>query len=142
MQTKNIAVIGGGSWATAIVKILSNNVENIHWWLRKEETVEFIQQYRHNPNYLSDVEMDLTKVQPSSDLKQVIKNADFVILAVPAAFLQEALKSLKAEDFIGKKVFSAIKGIVPQHNQIAGDFIHTQFNVDFNLLNNGILFII
>ncbi|CAN5619002.1 NAD(P)H-dependent glycerol-3-phosphate dehydrogenase [soil metagenome] len=132
MQTKNIAVIGGGSWATAIVKILSNNVENIHWWLRKEETVAFIQQYRHNPNYLSDVEMDLTKVKPSSDLKMVIQNADFIILAVPAAFLQEALKLLVPEDFKGKKVFSAIKGIVPQHNQIAGDFIHTQFNVDFN----------
>ena len=59
MNFKSVAIIGGGSWATAIVKILSNNVNEIHWWLRNEESVTFVKRYQHNPNYLSDVSLDL-----------------------------------------------------------------------------------
>ena len=80
---KTIAVIGGGSWATALMKILLNNNSGIQWWIRKEETVNFIKKYHHNPNYLSDVELDLEKINVSSALKEVLLISDIVILAVP-----------------------------------------------------------
>src|SRR5689334_12829711 len=108
-----IAVIGGGSWATAIVKILSNNVERIQWWVRSAETAEFIRKYKHNPNYLSDAEINLDKVNVNNNLKKSIADSDIVILAVPSAFLKSSIESLTPEDFKDKVVFSAIKGIVP-----------------------------
>ena len=67
---QKITVLGGGSWATALVKILSNEADEIHWWVRNPETVTFIQQYQHNPNYLSDVTLDLNKVKIYIDTKR------------------------------------------------------------------------
>ena len=99
MNTTSIAVIGGGSWATALVKIASNNVNAVHWWIRNEESVAFIHRYKHNPNYLSDVELNLEIVRPSSSIKEVIATSDIIILAVPAAFLTKALEGLTKEDF-------------------------------------------
>jgi len=137
MDQLSVAVIGGGSWATAIVKILSNNVKNIHWWIRNDETVEFINTYHRNPSYLSDVEIDPLIVHPSTNLKEVISNAHFIVLAIPAAFLMDAINPITTSDLKGKKVFSAIKGIVPAHNQIVGDFMHEKYSVLFN--NIGVL---
>ena len=128
-EKPQIAVIGGGSWATAIVKILSNNVPKINWWVRSNDTVEFIRKYKHNPNYLSDVEIDLQKVDVNHDLKKSISGADIVILAVPSAFLKNTLEKITADDFKGKKVFSAIKGIVPEDLLIVGDFMQQKFGV-------------
>ncbi len=129
MSTPTIAVIGGGSWATAIVKILSNNVDRISWWLRNAETVEFVKKYHHNPNYLSDVEINLEKVSVNNDLKGAIKEADLIILAVPSAFLKSTLEKIKPEDFSGKIIFSAIKGIVPDDLMIIGDFMQHQYKI-------------
>lgn len=124
-----ISVIGGGSWATAIVKILSNNVESITWWVRSTETVDFIRKYKHNPNYLSDVNIDLERVDVTNDLSAAIRKSDIIILAVPSAFLKPALSTISAADFKGKIVFSAIKGIVPDELLIVGDFLNTKFEI-------------
>jgi len=129
MNKPTIAVIGGGSWATAIVKILSNNCDRILWWLRKPETVDFVKKYNHNPNYLSDVELDLVKVGPTNDLRKSIEGADIVILAVPSAFLKPTLEKIKPEHLKGKLIFSAIKGIVPEELMIIGDFLHHQYRI-------------
>lgn len=126
---QHLAVLGGGSWATALVKILCNHDVNIHWWLRNPDTVSHVRHYGHNPNYLSDVSLNLDKLNPVSDIGAALKKADWVILAIPAAFLQEALSGLDAGAFGGKVVFSAIKGIVPGHNLIVGDYMHSQFGV-------------
>lgn len=129
MQNKNIAVIGGGSWATALVKMLCNNVEKVNWWVRSQETVEYIKKYRHNPNYLSSVEFDTNKLNLSSNLKEVLSGAEAIILAVPSAFLKDAVSGLKKEDFKNKIVFSAIKGIVPENNLIIAEFLNKEFDV-------------
>ncbi len=121
---QSITVIGGGSWATALVKILSNNVDSIHWWLRNPEAVSFIKQYRHNPSYLSDVEINLEKVKPSAQLSESILASDIILLAIPSAFLKEALSGLDTQIFQRKVIFSAIKGIVPEYNMIVGDYLH------------------
>ncbi|GAA4927542.1 NAD(P)H-dependent glycerol-3-phosphate dehydrogenase [Mucilaginibacter defluvii] len=124
-QPKKIAVIGGGSWATANIKMLSDNVtpKQIYWWMRNPEAVEHIHKFRHNPNYLSSVEIKVPAENISTDIKYIISNADMVLLNVPAAFLKEALKGITPDDLRGKKIISAIKGIVPDENQIIGEFL-------------------
>jgi glycerol-3-phosphate dehydrogenase (NAD(P)+) len=126
-----IAVVGGGSWATAIIKMLSDNPipKEIFWWMRCADSVAHVQKYKHNPRYLSSVAINLPEENISTDLKSSIAQADFVLLCVPAAFLKEALTHITPEDFKGKKVISAIKGIVPNDNQIIGEFLNQHYHV-------------
>src|ERR1035438_5442011 len=137
MNKTSIAVIGGGSWATAIVKILSNNVEHINWWVRNEETVDFIKKYNHNPRYLSDVEIDTNKVSVSNDILDCVKHSQIIILAVPSAFLKESISNFTTDILKDKIVFSAIKGIVPEDYLIVGEFIHKTYNLSFD--NIGVI---
>lgn len=131
---KKLAVVGGGSWATAIIKILSDNLidKEIFWWMRNDEAIEHIRQYNHNPNYLSSVEIKIPDENISSDLKEVIAKSDLIILNVPAAFLKEALKDIKSSDLKGKKIISAIKGIVPDENMIIAEFLNQHFQIPFS----------
>jgi glycerol-3-phosphate dehydrogenase (NAD(P)+) len=126
-----VAMIGGGSWATAIIKMLSDNIteKEIFWWMRNTEAIEHIKTYHHNPNYLSSVEVKIPDTNISSDVRAVINAADYIILNVPAAFLKETLSEVQPQDFKGKKIVSAIKGIVPDENQIIGEFLKEKFQV-------------
>lgn len=126
---KKIAVIGGGSWATAIVKMLCNNCDSIFWWIRSKEVAEHIQKHKHNPNYLTSVEFDTQKLVLSNSIKEVVKQADVLIMAVPSAFLKDALNGLTKEDFKHKEIFSAIKGIVPDELLIVGEFFNTVYSI-------------
>ncbi|SDO19098.1 glycerol-3-phosphate dehydrogenase (NAD(P)+) [Pedobacter steynii] len=124
-------MIGGGSWATAIVKMLSDNTtaKEIYWWMRNAEAITHLQKYKHNPNYLSSVEIRIPETHISSDIVTIIEQAEYVILNVPAAFLKETLKDVTPEMLKGKKMISAIKGIVPDENQIIGEFLNQKFGV-------------
>jgi glycerol-3-phosphate dehydrogenase (NAD(P)+) len=133
-RVKKVAVIGGGSWATALVKILCNNLDEVSWYMRSETAVEHILQYRHNPNYLQSVEFDLNKIQVSTDLEAVIRPADIVIIATPSAFLVKLFEDVKPELFHGKKVFSAVKGIVPEFNAIPARYIHKTFGTPYSAI--------
>ena len=86
METK-YGVIGSGSWATAIAKMLSNNSEHVNWWIRSEESVDHLKKFKHNDRYLQSVEFDLNRIHPNSDLKYVIENSDVLVVAVPSAFV-------------------------------------------------------
>ncbi len=127
----NIAVVGGGSWATALIKMLNDNQtpKNISWWMRCQTTINHIKKYHHNPNYLSSVEIKINQKAISNHLPSVIKAADTVLLNVPAAFLKDALKDITPDDLIGKKIVSAIKGIVPTENLIIADFMHQKYGI-------------
>ncbi|MFA6085408.1 NAD(P)H-dependent glycerol-3-phosphate dehydrogenase [Mucilaginibacter sp.] len=133
-QIKKITVVGGGSWATANIKMLTDNVieKEIFWWMRSTEAVEHIKKFGHNPNYLSSVEIKVPGQNISSDLKALIQASDCILLNVPAAFLKEALKGITPEDLVGKKIVSAIKGIVPDENLIIGEFLHQKYNIPFD----------
>jgi len=128
-KASEIAVIGGGSWATAIVKMLCNNSKQVHWWLRSESAVAHIKKYKHNPNYLASVEFDTSKLVLHTDLKGTIAAADVLIMAVPSAFLKTALTGITKEDLKDKYVFSAIKGIIPEHNLIVGEFFNQEYQL-------------
>jgi glycerol-3-phosphate dehydrogenase (NAD(P)+) len=133
-QIQKITVVGGGSWATANIKMLTDNTveKEIFWWMRNEQAVEHISKFRHNPNYLSSVEIKVPGANISADLKPLIQVADCILLNVPAAFLKEALAGITSEDLAGKKIVSAIKGIVPDENQIIGEFLNQNYKVSFS----------
>ena len=131
MMIPKVAMIGGGSWATAVIKMLSDNLteKEIYWWLRDTEAITHLQKYKHNPKYLSSVELRIPAENISNDINEIIKLADYVILNVPAAFLKESLAGVTPEMLKGKKIVSAIKGIVPDENQIIGGFINEKYEV-------------
>lgn len=136
MSQKKYAVIGGGSWATAIVKMLSENCDQIGWYMRNEAAIEHLLTEYHNPNYLSSVEFDVEKLNINSNINDVISSADVVIFAIPSAFVATELESLSVS-LQDKIVFSAIKGIVPESNMIVGEHFHKQYNIPFE--NIGVI---
>lgn len=131
-MSKNIkfAVIGGGSWATAIAKMLCVNLSEISWYMRNEAAIEHIQKYKHNPNYLSSVEFDINKLKLTNDINKAVEDADYLIFAIPSAFLNDELQKLTVslED---KIIFSAIKGIVPETSLIVGEHFHIQYDIPY-----------
>lgn len=124
------AVIGGGSWATAIVKMLCENLDQVCWYMRNEDAISHIRKQKHNPNYLSSVEFHTEQLHLTSDINEVVSSADILIFAIPSAFLVSELESLKVslED---KVIFSAIKGIVPETGLIVGEHFHDHYKIPF-----------
>jgi len=128
-MAEKVGIIGYGSWATALVKILTTNNVNVCWHFPKVDDIEFIKTHRHNPRYLTDVNLDLNKIYLTSNLQDIQKNCQYILLAYPSAFLHTLIKSF---DFSDKYVVSAIKGIVPEYNLIVGEYLNQIFNVEFN----------
>ncbi len=131
-----VSVIGGGSWATAITKMLCENLPKVTWYMRSLYAIEHLKKQKHNPNYLSSVEFDVKKLNLTNDINEAVKASDFLIFAVPSAFLSEELSKLNL-DISKKIVFSAIKGIVPETSLIVGEHFHQQYNIP--LENIGVI---
>ena len=122
-------MLGGGSWATALTKILSENGSRVDWWLRSKDDVQHLLRTRHNPRYLSAVQFDLNRVYPTTDLEEAVEEADWLVLAVPAAFVQPVLEKLDRDALKHKRVVSAIKGMIPGKNQLVTDFVAERFRL-------------
>ncbi|MCB0395246.1 MAG: NAD(P)H-dependent glycerol-3-phosphate dehydrogenase [Flavobacteriales bacterium] len=133
----SIGVIGGGSWATALAKLLCNNVKEITWWMRNPEAIAHMERFHHNRQYLSSVEFNPEQIRMENDLQKVVDHCTHLILSVPSAFLLGVFKDFPVEGMENKIVFSAIKGIVPEYNAIPARFIHKQFRVPYE--NIGII---
>ena len=129
-ENSKIGVIGGGSWATAIVKMLCENVSSVSWWMRNKDTINHIKTYGNNPNYISDADLKTSKLCLSSDINTVVENSDYLVLAVPSVFLKSTLGGVNVS-LKEKIIISAIKGIVPENNTIVGEFIHNQYDVPY-----------
>ncbi len=130
-NSNKIAVIGGGSWATALVKLFTNNSNQVYWWMRNEETIYHLLNFKHNPNYLQDVEFDLSKITISNNLESIVESADIIVLATPAAFLTKTFSNFPVQLLQDKIVFSAVKGIVPEFHAIPARFIHKTFGTKY-----------
>ena len=124
------AVIGGGSWATAIAKMLCVNLTEISWYMRNEAAKEHIKTYKHNPNYLSSVEFDTNKLKLTNNINEAVAYADYIIFAIPSAFLDTELQKLTVS-LQDKIIFSAIKGIVPETSLIVGEHFHVQYDIPY-----------
>jgi len=129
-ENLKFAVIGGGSWATAIAKMLCVNLSEIAWYMRNDAAIEHIEKYKHNPNYLSSVEFDTKKLKLTNNINEAVEYADYVIFAIPSAFLDAELKNLTVS-LADKIIFSAIKGIVPETSLIVGEHFHIQYDIPY-----------
>jgi len=116
-------VIGSGSWATALVKILSDNGNRVNWWIRNVTSIEYIKKRGHNPHYLTSAILKTRNLKIDSNIKKVIANADVVVLAVPSAYITETLSVLEPAELKGKKILSAIKGILPPENMLLNEYL-------------------
>lgn len=135
-KEKRFVVLGGGSWATAIVKMLCENQEKVGWYMRNSDAIEFIKSHRHNPNYLTSVTFETDQLDLASDLNEAIESADILIFAIPSAFLESELKKLNTS-LKDKIIFSAIKGIVPETGLIVGEHFHEKYEIPFE--NIGVI---
>lgn len=128
----NIGVIGGGSWATALVKILQDNAldKQVYWWMRNPETVAYIQKYQHNPSYLSSVAINTEMVLCLSNVEAVFEKCDRILLVTPSAFVAEALQELNPLHFKGKHILSGIKGVIPESREIIGEYLPRKFGLN------------
>ncbi len=126
------AIIGSGSWATALAKVLTDKKHAIQWWIRNEESIHYMQVHQHNPNYLRLAKFDMSLISASANIKQVVKNADVLIVAVPSAYAENALSQLSTEDLAGKKIVSAIKGLLPGQNMLLNDYLAKAFQFSNN----------
>lgn len=129
----NIAVLGSGSWATAIVKILCETHNKVHWWVREQEIMDGVQSHGHNPLFLSSCDLNREKIDVSTDIHYIINNSEFLFFVIPAAFLEISLKDVTEQEFQGKKIISAIKGIIPSSNEIVAEFFRNKYNIPFTL---------
>lgn len=130
MDTMKFAVLGGGSWATAIVKMLLENQDKVGWYMRNSDAVSYIKKEKHNPNYLTSVEFQTEQLQLTDAINDVINAADVLIFAIPSAFLEEELQKVTVS-LKDKIIFSAIKGIVPETGLIVGEHFHEKYNIPF-----------
>ncbi|TJY38151.1 NAD(P)H-dependent glycerol-3-phosphate dehydrogenase [Pontimicrobium aquaticum] len=124
------AVFGGGSWATAIVKMLCENLDEVGWYMRNEQAIDYIKKYQHNPSYLSSVEFHLEQLKLSNDINETAAYADVLIFVIPSAFIHDELKKLTI-DISDKIVVSAVKGIIPETGLLLGEHLHDFYNISF-----------
>ena len=130
------AVFGGGSWATAIVKMLCVNLDEVGWYMRNEQAIEYIKTHQHNPSYLSSVEFKLEQLKLSNDINETAKYADVLIIVIPSAFVHDELEKLTV-DVSNKIVVSAVKGIIPESGLLVGEHFHDVYEIPFE--NIGVI---
>src|SRR5690606_17146119 len=123
MSMTKYGLIGNGSWATAIAKIITDNGHHIHWWMRNEDAINYFKEKHHNQSYLSSVKFDIQQLEFTNDISQVFENCQFIIICVPSAYLLDLIQPLDAKLFKGKYIISAVKGLLPQYHLLLNDFL-------------------
>ena len=128
-----IAIIGSGSWATAIAKIVIEHTHDIGWYFRKEDKIEEFKRKGHNPAYLTSVHFNLNEIFFSSDINEIIEEYDTLVFVTPSPYLKDLLKKLKKE-LHSKLIVTAIKGIVPDEDLVCSEYFHKAYNVPYENL--------
>jgi len=129
MNFKKIAVMGGGSWATALAKLLLRNCDSILWYMRRDDRIDDFKRLGHNPAYLTDVQFDVSRIEFSSDINYVCSKADTLLLVMPSPYFKTHINKIQV-DISDKYIVSAVKGIVPGDNEIISDFMVHRFGVN------------
>lgn len=127
-----IGIIGSGSWATALAKIVTDNKIPINWWVRNDDIIRHLHQRHHNPHYLSSVYFDTALLSLSTDVNKVVAESDCIVIAVPSAYVIKTLEPLQKNCFEGKKVMSAVKGILPENNLLLNDYLKQEYGLPLN----------
>ncbi|MFT3703898.1 MAG: NAD(P)-binding domain-containing protein [Agriterribacter sp.] len=124
-------IIGSGSWGTALTKILTDNGMHINWCVRNEEMVQHLLKRHHNPNYLTSASFDINLLSLFTNPKEVIQQSDHIVIVTPSAYVQQQFAHITTKDLEGKKIISAVKGMLPQHNLLLNDYLKSSYN--FNI---------
>ncbi|HYE55876.1 MAG TPA: NAD(P)H-dependent glycerol-3-phosphate dehydrogenase [Chitinophagaceae bacterium] len=127
-----IGIIGSGSWATALAKIVTDNNQPINWWVRNDAIAGHLMQRHHNPSYLSSVYFNTSLLSLSTDVNKVVADSDCIIVAVPSAYVVDTLKPLAKDALAGKKMVSAVKGILPENNVLLNDHLKQEYGLPLN----------
>lgn len=128
LANRRVGILGSGSWATAIAKMVLTNVPLLNWHVRDQKNIDIFRMTGSNPNYLTSVKFDTSKIAFSSDINEVVANSDVIICVVPSAFLKVTLEKLTVP-MSDKYIISAIKGLIPDENMIVGSWIHKTYNI-------------
>ncbi|KAA6350324.1 Glycerol-3-phosphate dehydrogenase [NAD(P)+] [termite gut metagenome] len=123
-----IAIMGGGSWATAIAKMVLNREGTINWYMRRDDRIADFKRLGHNPSYLTGVKFDIKRINFNSNINEVVRDSDILIFATPSPYLKSHLKKLKVK-LTGKFIITAIKGIVPDENLIISEYFTKFYGV-------------
>ncbi|WP_153795768.1 NAD(P)H-dependent glycerol-3-phosphate dehydrogenase [Foetidibacter luteolus] len=123
-------IIGSGSWATALTKMLTDNMHSIKWWVRNDATIAHIHKRKHNPHYLSTAYFNTSLLDISSSIGYVVEQSDVLVVACPSAFVHDVLSGLNKDAFKGKKILSAVKGILPDSNLLLNEYLFNEFDVN------------
>jgi glycerol-3-phosphate dehydrogenase (NAD(P)+) len=121
-----IGIVGNGSWGTALAKILTDNGQTIHWWVRNQDAINYLKNRQHNPHYLTSVRFLPNTINPTDDLPAMLEQCDTVIVAVPSAFTQQVIGLADKSVWQQKNIISALKGILPDTNLLLNDFLTSQ----------------
>jgi glycerol-3-phosphate dehydrogenase (NAD(P)+) len=124
-----IGVIGNGSWATALVKIITDGGRPVNWWIRNGDSIEYIKRRRHNPNYLNSAYFDVSLLNMSDEVQTVVDASDLLVIAVPSAYIEGVLSNIAQGSLKNKKILSAIKGLVPDKDVLLNDYLRHNFDL-------------
>lgn len=128
MQPLKIGIIGSGSWATAIAKIAVDNGNHIAWWVRQQANIDYFKKRHHNPHYLRNAYFDVSAIHFSSEILEVIAASNVIIVAVPSIHIVSCLEKVEAKHLEGKKIVSAIKGVLPIHNILLHQYLEKVYH--------------
>lgn len=134
---KRIGLLGGGSWATAIMKMLLENNEEVSWYMRNEKAISHLKEFKHNPHYIQSIEFDVDKIHLTSNLQEVVDRSDYIIVCIPSAFIDSTFKDHNLQGMENKILFSAVKGIIGEYDSIPARYLHKEFRTPYE--NIGII---
>ena len=130
MQAFRIGVIGNGSWATALTKIITDGGRPVRWWIRNAASIDYIKRRRHNPNYLQSASFDVSLLNMQNKVQAVVDESDLLVMAVPSAYIEEVLQNVSKDSLKEKKILSAIKGLIPGKDVLLNDYLQKAFGVE------------
>ena len=133
MNNLRVAILGNGSWATALAKIMLTNQQQINWYIRRPEAINEFKAIGKNPNYLSNVRFDTSRINFSSDINEIISKSDVLVLAIPSPYVKMTLNKVK-RSLRQKLIISAVKGMIPEENMIVTDYLKHKFSVPYSNL--------
>jgi len=128
-QKIKVAILGDGSWATALCNTINENGGDVYWWVRLPETIDYIKKHHRNPDFLRTIGLTIDPQKISNDIVEIVKKADALLFAIPSLYLRDSLKPLSKKDFQNKLVVSAIKGILPRSHELISEFFRNRYSI-------------
>jgi glycerol-3-phosphate dehydrogenase (NAD(P)+) len=126
-----ICILGGGTWGTALAKMVLMNQKHMNWFIRRDDQIEGFYKLGHNPSYLTNVKFNLAQITFYSNIEKAIKDSDTIIVAIPSPYVKQYFRRIWNSSFRGKFVVSALKGIIPNDNVVMSEFLAANYKVPF-----------